>query len=118
MKIIVIFLFLILIGFLYFKKSNETLTNSDTTIKIYNFNTEWCGYSKMFQPIWDEFAQKCDKLGVKAIDIKCDSSKYKQMCEDYNIRGYPTVILQHESKKIEFEGERTVNGLINFVKSN
>ena len=29
----------------------------NSRLKIFNFNTEWCGWSKRFQPEWDKFTQ-------------------------------------------------------------
>jgi hypothetical protein len=64
---ILIFLFCIFLIFLFlnefFMKSdysaNEDFNN--TKIKIYNFNTTWCGHSLKFQPIWDSFSKSLDE---------------------------------------------------------
>jgi thiol-disulfide isomerase/thioredoxin len=87
--------------------------NSNKTI-IYNFNTEWCGYSKKFQPIWDNFSSSLssDELkNISAIDVKCDDKKNDDLCNKYDIPGYPYVLIVKQDKVIPYNGPRTVEGL-------
>ena len=58
--------------------NNDNQENKDSKIKVYNFNTSWCGYSKQFQPTWDEFQKKYksdNRVIVK--DVKCDETMRK-----------------------------------------
>jgi len=97
----------------------EKFANNCNNIKIYNFNTSWCGYSTRFQDIWDTFAKKANKITrVEAIDWKCDENKDKKMfCDNYkhNIQGYPTVVLEKNNETHEYSGPRTVDGLNDFL---
>jgi thioredoxin-like negative regulator of GroEL len=92
------------------EKQNETLSKPI----IYNFNTEWCGYSKQFQPIWDEFSKKVNN-SVQVMDIKCDDDTNKELCNRYDIPGFPSVVLVENDNVTNFNGPRTVDGLIEFV---
>lgn len=86
-------------------------SNTKNTI-VYNFNTEWCGHSKQFQPIWDAFASSVSaNTNVKAVDVKCDNDKNKDLCTKFNVRGFPTVILVIDSQASEYNGPRSVDGL-------
>lgn len=101
----------------YFKK--EGFTNSDN-IKIYNFNTEWCGWSKRFQPEWDEFTRRVNadrKLNVEALDIKCDDSKNESMCEKFEVPGFPSVVAEVNGKRQHYKGPRTADALMEFVRN-
>ena len=89
----------------------------DKPIKVYNFNTLWCGYSKSFQPEWDMFMNKIKSdpmmnsiVDVK--DIKCDNDNNKQLCIDNEVYGYPTVIINVEGESSKYEGPRTSDGLM------
>ena len=96
---------------------DETLddeTNNDV-LKIYNFNTSWCGYSKKFQPIWDEFSQKHkNKDNVVIMDVKCDdegNAEAQELCEAFDVPGYPSIIFKKGDNKLDYMGPRTIDGL-------
>lgn len=100
------------------KEKFSNATNSK--LKIFNFNTEWCGWSKRFQPEWDKFTQMVKEDSnlnskVEVFDVKCDSPDKKQMCEAYNVPGYPYVIIENNGIRTPYKGERTAEGLKSFV---
>jgi len=91
-------------------------SNSDKTM-IYNFNTSWCGYSVRFQPIWDEFTSLITDPNIKAMDVKCDDDQNKDLCEKFEVEGYPTVIKVKNNNITMYDGPRTAQDLLNFVSS-
>jgi protein disulfide-isomerase A6 len=95
--------------------TNNNTNNDNTNTKIYNFNTSWCGYSLRFQPVWDEFASK-NNGNVEIIDVKCDNDSNKDLCNKYDIPGFPSVLKVNSNKITLYNGPRTVEGLINFSK--
>ena len=88
-------------------------------IKVFNFNTSWCGWSRRFQPEWDEFSKRVksdSKLShVEALDVKCDDDKNESMCEKYQVPGYPFVVVEVDGKRTQYEGERTTDALIKHI---
>lgn len=89
---------------------------SQPKVKIYNFNTSWCGWSKKFQPEWDRFTELCRHMdNVEVYDIKCDIEENKNKCKDFNIPGYPTIIAEVDNKKLNYNGERKSEKLVEFV---
>ncbi len=87
-------------------------------VKIFNFNTEWCGWSKRFQPEWDEFSINVkSNPNIMAQDIKCDDPSNKSMCNNYNVPGFPTVVAEVNGKPIQYKGPRTAESLIEFVNN-
>jgi thiol-disulfide isomerase/thioredoxin len=89
-------------------------------IKVYNFNTSWCGYSVRFQPEWDKFEKEInsiDNLSIQAFDIKCDNINNKQICNDYEISGFPTIIIEKDGKKINYNGVRTTEAIIETIQN-
>lgn len=94
-----------------------TNTVSGKSIKFYNFNTTWCGWSKKFQPEWDKFTamvKSNPKLNsiIDVQDVKCDNDANKQLCIDNDVQGYPTVIINVNGKSTDYDGPRTVDGLM------
>jgi hypothetical protein len=47
--------------YIYNNKTKENFTD-EKKIKVYNFNTTWCGWSKKFQPEWDKFTVAINNL--------------------------------------------------------
>jgi thiol-disulfide isomerase/thioredoxin len=128
-----VFLWLLLIGlvvYLLYKKlvTSEGMENAiKTTVeqnpnetKVYNFNTSWCGYSVRFQEEWnkfaDEIAKKNNVVPVKVYDIKCDNASNESMCRDYEVPGFPTVILEKNGKRETYNGPRTADSLLEAVQ--
>ena len=71
---------------------SESFDNS--TVVIYNFNTAWCGWSKRFQPVWDKFSEtaKTELPNVKVVDVKCDDKQNDDLCKQFKVPGYPSVV--------------------------
>lgn len=102
--------------------NSELFSDVKPKIKVYNFNTSWCGYSVRFQPEWNNFSDSVklnnnniDLSNVEAVDIKCDDPVNKQMCQDFQIAGFPSVVAVVNNKNIPYEGNRTAHDIIEFV---
>jgi thiol-disulfide isomerase/thioredoxin len=113
-----ILLFLCCVGLYIYSQYKPTIEKmTEKSIKIFNFNTSWCGWSQKFQPEWDKFAENA-KTNVKlsnidVIDIKCDDEKNKTICEEYNVPGYPYVVINDGNTKTEYKGSRNAESLTN-----
>lgn len=98
--------------------TNNTNNNDNNDNNLSNnlvlYYASWCGYSRQFLPIWQQFQQTYPDIKVKTIE--CTDSN-KNICE--NIPGYPT-IRYHKSATsyVDFNGERTVDGLYQFIQTN
>lgn len=78
------------------------------------FYTEWCGYSRSFLPVWDEFAKQ-NKQNVKLTKLRCEGGD-ANTCSEKGVNGYPTVILYKDNKEIPFDDDRTVANLQAFLQ--
>lgn len=119
--IFIILALFILFYFFSYKKISKENFNSTSKIHAYNFNTSWCGYSRQFEPIWNEF---CDKVknrnNIVTKDIKCDDDSNNEICNRYQsyVPGYPTVLFIKEGHTpIEYDGPREVDSLLQKVNS-
>jgi hypothetical protein len=98
----------------------STVPISNKSIRFYNFNTSWCGWSTKFQPEWDKFmniVRSNPKLNnmVDVQDVKCDNDANKQLCAENDVQGFPTVIIKYNDKTINYDGPRTVDGLMDVI---
>jgi len=109
--------------YVYMSNNTENFT-SDRKIKVYNFNTSWCGWSRKFQPEWDAFtntietSSDADKYDIR--DIKCDDMndlEIKNLSSKYKVPGYPYIIIDKDDKAHSYEGARTSDALVEYVKN-
>lgn len=100
-------------------KTTENFTAKKPIIKVFNFNTSWCGHSTRFQNEWNKFSAmvKSDPIlsHVEAIDVKCDDDLNKSICEQYQVPGYPYIIIEIDSNPIQYNGERTADAILNHI---
>jgi hypothetical protein len=100
------------------KKSKEKFSDTQNKIKVLNFNTVWCGWSKRFQPEWEHFTALASKeSNIEAVDVKCDDKSNEGMCDEYKVPGFPYVIIDNGKTRIPYNGERTANAIMSYVKS-
>ena len=97
------------------KNTNDEKKNTNEKIIIL-FYADWCGWSQKFLPIWKDFTKECDNLNIQYKTIECSDNK-KCFNSKYNIEGFPTILLEVNNKIIEYNGDRTVKSLLNFVKN-
>lgn len=88
--------------------------DKDVIMQVY---APWCGFCKKFTPVWKSFAQTLkgvDHLVVAKMDGSRNSSP---LPEQFSWDSYPKVFMVKagEKKPIHFDGERTVDNLIEFV---
>ena len=110
----------VVLYYVYNNYSNQTdnFANVDK-VKVLNFNTEWCKWSKKFQPEWDDFSvmsKNVKDMNIEAVDVKCDDDKNDKMCREYDIPGFPSVVIEKNGKKMLYEGEMTSKALVEYVK--
>tara|TARA_B110000238_G_scaffold200532_1_gene250991 strand:+ start:856 stop:1248 length:393 start_codon:yes stop_codon:yes gene_type:complete len=81
--------------------------------KIVALLASWCGHCKTFKPVINAFKENNPDINVK---IHEDN---KEMNQQYNVEGFPTVKLVKENGEIvDFNGPRTDAGLLDFWNSN
>lgn len=99
--------------------SNNTnnTTNNTSDIDIYNFNTEWCKYSKLFQPEWNKLEQLATNTNIKPHDIKCDQKQNKQICNDFDVPGFPSIVIVKNDTRYDYSGNRNAQEIINYANA-
>ena len=84
------------------------------------FFAEWCPHCTSFKPTWEEVKKSTGSDKMLAIDVGDKSSESNKLMEEYNVGGFPTVVLVENTdsgKKIEvYEGNRDKSSLETYVK--
>ena len=97
------------------KAFDEVVKTSDKDVLV-KFYAPWCGHCKSLAPIYEELAKKL-KHNDKLIIAEMDATENE--VEEVQIQGFPTIKFWAAGKKdkpIEFEGERTVDAFVSFLK--
>lgn len=84
--------------------------------KLYFFFADWCGYCKRFKPEWEKLKAE-PNLGVQLEEVDC-SNEAPALAREYNVKGFPTLILLNDGNKVTYEGERSADAIISFIKDN
>ena len=85
--------------------------------KLKLFYADWCGHCKRFKPVFDGELKKMvstSKIPVELEAIDCDQNP--QIASKYKVSGFPTLILEVNNKPIEYQGNRTSDNIIEFIK--
>lgn len=96
--------------------NNESKVKHEKMELVYLY-MNGCGHCKKFTPEFDKFASNY-KGPCKVIKLERGESGAKKYLEKNNVEGFPTVLLIKQSETIEFEGERTEEGLLKFMEEN
>jgi len=100
-------------------------SNIDSTLANYefvfiNFYADWCRFSNMLAPLWDEGADKIstELAGQSVLVGKVDCDKHGDLGTRFHITKYPTVkyVKNGVLGKKEYRGQRSADGFLEFVK--
>jgi len=78
------------------------------------FKSEHCGHCKNFKQNWNELQTKHPEVATyKTFDSQNDGLKFAAN----KINGVPTILKTYNNKTIEYQGNRSVNDLVNWIKN-
>jgi len=87
---------------------------------IINFYADWCRFSNMLAPVWDQTADKVatEFADKKVVIGKVDCDKESSLGGKYHITKYPTLkyIQNGVLAKREYRGQRSVESFIEFIR--
>jgi len=85
-----------------------------------NFYADWCRFSNMLSPIWDEGADKisAELAGQSVLVGKIDCDAESNLGTRFHITKYPTIkyISNGQTGKKEYRGQRSAQAFLDFVK--
>jgi protein disulfide-isomerase-like protein len=92
----------------------RAIQDSANSLWLLEFYAPWCGHCKRLAPVLDEVAPLVQ--GKMAIG-KVDCVVQKKLCNQFDVRGYPTLKFSRDGDIRDFPGGgRTVDDLIKFAR--
>lgn len=100
-------------------------SNIDTVLANYefvfiNFYADWCRFSNMLAPLWDEGADKinAELAGQSVLVGKIDCDAEASLGTRFHITKYPTIkyVRNGQLAKKEYRGQRSAQAFLDFVK--
>ena len=85
---------------------------SESVPELYLFKADWCGHCKNFKPTWANLKSNYNKVKYNEFDADKDHNIIKK----FNISGYPTIMLKHNNKMIEYNGNRDKDSILEFIQ--
>ncbi|XP_056632365.1 thioredoxin domain-containing protein 5 homolog [Diorhabda carinulata] len=102
------------------------ITNDDfkssiqSGIAFVKFYAPWCGHCKRLSPTWDNLREKfVNNPSVKILKIDCTLDVNKQLCNDEEVEGFPSLFLYKDGEKMsEYTGSRSLDDLHDYIMKN
>jgi len=92
----------------------------ESTKSIVICKAEWCGHCKTAAPEFQRLVSASpitlsngSKVNVTMLDADADKDKLSM----YKIRGFPTILVNNGSNMLEYPGERTYNGVLEYLNN-
>ncbi|KAF7994532.1 hypothetical protein HCN44_004004 [Aphidius gifuensis] len=97
----------------------ETLASNE--LVFINFYAEWCHFSKILQPIFDEAADEISKLFPEPNVVvmgKVNCENENTVASRFHITKYPTLKLfrNGQPSRKEYRGRRSLEAIVEFIK--
>lgn len=102
-------------------QKNIDMTLASNELVFINFYAEWCHFSKLLTPIFEETADKVREAFPEAGRVvvgKVDCDQESSVASRFQITKYPTlkIIRNGQPVKREYRGQRSVDAFLEFVK--
>ena len=82
--------------------------------EVYLFKANWCPHCVQFLPLWEQL----EKDHHKSFDfITYDSDENKEEIKQWDIKGFPTIVVKQCNNAREYVGPNDYNSVLNFLKN-
>lgn len=118
-SILAVLLIILVLLRIYRNREFEGFADGSKSIVICKADS--CGYCKKAAPEFSKLLAASPitlKDGSKATVKILDADKDKSEISQYKIKGYPTILIVDGGQVTEYPGERTADGIIDFLNSN
>lgn len=86
----------------------------EDTVELMLFKAEWCGHCKNFLPVWNTLQKD---YGNKYTFTTYDLDNDKEVFDKWEIKGYPTLIINNRGKLMDYNGPREMEDMIDLMNA-
>lgn len=100
-------------------ENNEFDDAKEQKSNLLFFYADWCDHCQNSKPIWENVKKDTNFLefNVNFVDIDGDDEKNEHLLEHYDIKEYPTIILDRNNKKYIYDAQLESETLFKFLSS-
>jgi len=88
----------------------------DGELLLVEFYAPWCGHCKSLAPHFSAAAATLEPLGVKLAKVNADSEENRPLAGRFEVKGYPTLKVFRNGHPSEYEGGRTTDEIVSYMK--
>jgi len=95
---------------------NFDQTISENPLILVEFYAPWCGHCKRLEPEYESAATILKEKNLPIAKVDADDSTNAPLRERFGIRGFPTLKLFKNGVPSDYEGDRTAEAIVSFMK--
>ena len=109
-----------------FEKNDNLLilTDKNAQLSILNhecififFYAPWCGHCQKFKPIFEETVKNAKEMNLSCNFAVVNSIKNEEISKQFEVEGFPTLILITKGEKFIYENERNSESIIKYIQT-
>ncbi|KAL8587058.1 hypothetical protein ACOMHN_023448 [Nucella lapillus] len=88
----------------------------NTQTALVEFYTPWCSHCKDLAPKYAAAAKQLKELKPPVLLAKVDCTQEEELAKNNSVAGYPTLRFFKNGTRYDYEGEKTEEGLVKYMK--
>ncbi|ORY98788.1 thioredoxin-like protein [Syncephalastrum racemosum] len=90
---------------------DKQVLNED--LMLVEFFAPWCGHCKALAPEYEKAAGILEEKDIKLGKVDCTENQ--DLCQEYEVRGYPTLKIFRKGNTSEYKGARKADGIASYM---
>jgi len=95
---------------------NFEQTINEKKVVMVKFYAPWCGHCKKMAPEYIKLAQQVKESNEDIVIAELDATVHTKAGAKYEVKGYPKLKLFVDGVPIDYEGERTSDSILRFIR--
>ena len=127
-------IFVLLIALYYMNTRNISVANNaglyepfsnnleagENEVVLVLFYVDWCPHCKNFKPTWEKATKKLNNTTINGNKVRLESVNCEEDPETgkkYDVEGYPTIMAMTSGGPQEFNGDRSLSGIKEYLNN-
>lgn len=96
------------------KDNFKTVVTEDKLVMV-KFFAPWCGHCKAMAEDYKSAAETLEKES-KIVIAEVDCTEERDLCQEYDVSGYPTVKVFSQGKPADYQGARKADAIVGYLR--